>query len=112
MDAAFCFSCCKAIKQGKVRLSGLSEQSFVIKGFTNWKDATRVFIKHESCDFHKQAVAALANKADIGEMLSKQHALEKISNLLKVLSSLRFLAGQGLPSQRGLISLGIKSIGI
>ena len=53
MDAAFCFSCCKAVKQGKVRLSGLSEQSFVIKGFTNWKDTTRVLVKHESCDFHK-----------------------------------------------------------
>ena len=40
------------------------------------------------------------NKADIGEMLPKQHALEKRSNrmyLLKVLSSLRFLARQGLP---------------
>jgi len=89
MDAAFCFSSCKAV------LSGLSEQSFVIKGFTNWKDATRVFVKHESSDFHKQAVAALAKKADIGEMLSKQHALEKRSNcryLLKVLSSLQFLA--------------------
>ena len=60
-----------------MRLSGLSEQSFVIKGFTNWKDATRVFVKHESCDFHKQAVAALANKEDIGEILSKQPALEK-----------------------------------
>ena len=74
--------------------------SFVIKGFTNWKDATRVFVKHESCGFHKQAVAALAKKADIGEILSKQHALEKSSNriyLLKVLSSLRFLARQGLP---------------
>ena len=74
--------------------------SFVIKGFTNWKDATRFFVKHESCGFHKQAVAALAKKADIGEILSKQHALEKSSNriyLLKVLSSLRFLARQGLP---------------
>ena len=53
-------------------MSGVSEQSFIIKGFTNWKDASRGFVKHESCDFHKQAVAALTNKADVGEMLSTQ----------------------------------------
>lgn len=59
-DCAFCFTCCKAARQGKVRLTGLAEQAFLIKGFTNWKDATRVFSKHEASDFHKQAVAAMA----------------------------------------------------
>ena len=53
LDAAFCFSCCKASKEGKVRLTGISEQSFMVKGFTNWKDATRVFMKHKSSEFHK-----------------------------------------------------------
>ena len=53
-------------KQGKVKLTGLADQAFLIKGFTNWKDATRVYSKHESSDFHKQAVAAMANKAECG----------------------------------------------
>ena len=75
-DCALCFSCCKAARQGKVRLTGLAEQTFLIKGFTNWKDATRVLSKHETSDFHKQAVAAMANKADVGVMLSSQLARE------------------------------------
>ena len=99
-DAAYCFVCCKAVKEGKKRLASKSEESFLVKGFTNWKDATRVFVKHESCDFHKSTATALASRVDVGDMLSKQAATEKQQNrkyLLKVLSSVRFLARQGLP---------------
>lgn len=99
-DAAYCFVCCKAVKEGKVRLSTYIEESFLVKGFTNWKDATRIFMKHQSCDFHKSAAAALASRVDVGDMLSRQAATEKQQNrqyLLKVLSSIRFLARQGLP---------------
>ena len=72
----------------------------MVKGFTNWKDATSVFAKHESCDFHKLTATALPNRVDVGDILLKQAATEKQQNreyLLKVLSSLRFLAHQGLP---------------
>ena len=31
-----------------MELTRLSEASFLVKGFTNWKDATRVSVKHES----------------------------------------------------------------
>ena len=55
MDAAFCFSCCKAVKSGKLKFKGTKEPTFLISGFTNWKDATRVMSKHGSCDFHKHA---------------------------------------------------------
>ena len=99
-DAAYCFICCKAVKEGKIRLASYVEESFLVKGFTNWKDATRIFGKHESSDFHKSTAAALASKVDIADMLSKQAATEKQQNrqyLLKVLSSIRFLARQGLP---------------
>ena len=78
----------------------MSEESFLVKGFMNWKDATRMFGKHENCDFHKSAAAALASRVDVGDMLSKQAATEKQQNrqyLLKVLSSIRFLTRQGLP---------------
>ena len=99
-DAAFCFICCKAVKERKVRLSTYIEESFLVKGFTNWKDATRLFARHENCDFHKSSAAALASRVDVGDMLSRQAATEKQQNrqyLLKVLSSIRFLARQGLP---------------
>ena len=75
-DLVFCFSCCKAAKEGKVRLTGIEEKSFVVKGFCNWKDATRQLTKHESSGFHKQAVESLKSKTDVAEMLSFQHAEE------------------------------------
>ena len=97
MDAAFCFSCCKAAKQGKVKAT---EGSFTSKGFTNWKDATRIFAKHESSDVHKQLTMCMSSSTDIAELLSTQHAREKEQNrnyFLKILSSIRYLARQGLP---------------
>ena len=65
----------------------------------NWKDATRVYSKHEASDFHKQAVDAMSNKADVGEMLSSQLVRKKQANreyLLKVMSTTRYLACQAL----------------
>lgn len=99
-DAAYCFICCKAVKGRKVRLSFKTEKSFLVNGFTNWKDATRIFSRHESCEFHKSSAAALSSNVDVSDMLSKQAAAEKQQNrqyLLKVLTSIRFLARQGLP---------------
>ena len=34
-DLVFCFSCCKAAKEGKVRLTGTEEKCFVVSGFCN-----------------------------------------------------------------------------
>ena len=98
-----CFICCKAVKDGKVNVSKLAESSFLADGFTNWKDATTKFAKHESSDFHKRCSEALSFRVDIGELLDRQIATEKRANreyLLKVLSTIRFLARQGL-SLRG-----------
>ena len=99
MDSAFCFVCCKAIKQKKVLITGVAENAFIIDGFNNWKDATRVYSKHEASYFHKQAFDSLKARADVGEMLSSQYAQEKCTNrkyLMQVLSSVRYLARQGL----------------
>ena len=71
-DSAFCFACCKAFKQGKLRCTGLTEHSFIINGFVNWKDATRAFTKHEASNFHKQAVDSLVVKSTVGELLSQR----------------------------------------
>ena len=48
----------------------------------------------------QDASAALADKHDIGDLLSKEAASQKEKNrtyLLRVLASVRFLARQGLP---------------
>ena len=98
-DLVFCFSCCKAAKEGKVRLTGTEEKCFVVRGFCNWKDATRQFTKHESSLFHKQAVNSLKTKTDVAEMLFSQYAEKKKRNrqyLLHVITTIRFLACQGL----------------
>ena len=57
-------------------LTRLSEASFLIKGFTNWKDATRVLAKHESSYFHKLATEAPKATNDVADM-SKAAATEK-----------------------------------
>ena len=68
----------------------------------NWKDATTSFRLHEKSLCHKEAVEKVlmlpATTPDIGEMLLSTLAQEKATNrhcLLKVMSSLRFLARQG-----------------
>ena len=69
----------------------------------NWKNATALFQKHEQSACHREAVDVVltlpATTKDIGEQLSQQHAKEKESNqkmLLKILSSIKYLARQGL----------------
>ena len=42
-DAARCFTCCKAVKDGRAVATGVTERTFLEKGFTNWKDGTRSF---------------------------------------------------------------------
>jgi len=70
-DSVRCFTCCKAVKDVRAVSIGVTEQPFLVKGFTNWKDGTCCFSRHESCDFHKVCVAALASTVDVGDMLSR-----------------------------------------
>ena len=53
-DAVYCFVCYKVVKEGKIRLTGMTEASFLVKGFINWKDATRGLSKHEILTSIKQ----------------------------------------------------------
>ena len=89
-DSAFC---CKAIK---MCVSGLTEHSFIVNGFINWRDAFRIFAKHEASNFHKRAVDSLKNKLDVEKMLSSQRKKENRTYLMQAVSSIRFLAQQGL----------------
>ena len=83
------------------------DKAYITNGFSNWKDACASFRKHESSNCHKESVLKVETLprtcGDIGEKLSKQHADEKSDNrdcLRKILSSIRFLARQGI-SLRG-----------
>lgn len=104
-DSAFCFTCSTAVRQKKILSTNSSKMdgAFVSTGFSNWKDATVSFRKHESSECHRAAteltITLPSQVKDIGESLSKMHSEEKADNralLLKILGNIRFLARQGL----------------
>lgn len=73
------------------------------KGYSNWKDATLSFKKHELSSCHRESVEMIISlpmsTKHIGEQLSEQFSRDMEENgnmLLKILSSIRFLARQGL----------------
>ena len=73
------------------------------KGFSNWKDATIAFKKHVQSKCHAEAVKVVVTlpktTKDVGEQLSRAHRMEKeqARDMLRlILSSVRFLARQGL----------------
>ena len=79
----------------------MHEKVFTETGFNNWQKALVKFRKHERSDCHRSAVSMIEkNTKDVGEMLSAAHAVKKAENQkvsLTILSSIRFLAHQGLP---------------
>ena len=103
-DLAFCFVCNKAYLENKLHSVSNLEHSYISTGYTNWKDATAKFPKHELSNCHKDAVLKVvtlpATTRDIGESLCTQYAEERLVRrqcFLKLMSSLKYLARQGLP---------------
>ena len=75
-DSAFCFMC------NEIRKVNLF---FICTGFTNWKDATSVFRKHEASECHHHAaieavVVLPATTRDVAEILSEEHRKGKAEN--------------------------------
>ena len=102
-DAAFCYLCSSAEKQGKLKAAS-KESAFLSKGFTNWKDATEGFRKHEKSRCHIDALQVMIvlpkTVPDVGEVLSSAHAKEKAHNrtmLVRILRNMKFFGRQGLP---------------
>ena len=103
-DIVLCFTCARAHAENKLQWSSNADFAFVKKGFSNWKDATGKFGIHAASKCHKEAVLKLvtlpSTTKDVGESLSAAHQQEKLQrrqNFLKVLSTIRYLARQGLP---------------
>ena len=103
-DLVFCHTCVVATKTGKMKLGGnMKDSIFLFGGFSNCKDATVRFAKHEKTMTHKTAVDLIVmlprTARDVGEMLSSADAAEKpviCHCLLKIAENIRFLARQGL----------------
>ena len=108
-DSAFCHLCVIADRQGKFLASTKHNAAFISRGFTYWKEATTAFSEHQASDCHKEANEALILlpvqvQGDIGDMLSREHKGEKITNrkmFMKILQNIKFLVCQGLPLQGG-----------
>ena len=99
----FCFTCVVAFQNNHLQSVSCLEQTFISTRFSNWKDATTKFNKHEASQYHKEAVLKTitlpATTGNVGEMLSSQLAkqhLESRKCFLKLLSDARFLSRQGL----------------
>ena len=59
-DSVTCHYCTSAIEQKKITLSKCQEDAFIKDpGFSNCKEASAKFAKHEKSNFHKEAVLKL-----------------------------------------------------
>jgi len=104
-NLAFCHTCVRSYTEKKISWSvGNIDPAFISSGFYNWKDASVKLKTHETFKCHLEAVEKIFKlpntTEDIAEVLSRQHKQEKMERrhcFLKVLSSIRFLARQGLP---------------
>lgn len=102
-DVVFCFHCALAHKKQMLKTSN-PDASFIQIGFSNWKDATIRFSKHEQSTCHKSAMQTMVflpkTTKDVGEQLNFATIKEKENNrqlLMKIIENIQFLARQGLP---------------
>ena len=88
---------------GVMQFATKSEDGFMVSGFDNWKKAHERFVKHADSGTHKEALLKieLMKQDGINSSLSKQlQADQKVHRMIKQLTSLRFLAKQGLAIRR------------
>lgn len=71
------------------------------RGFSNWKDGTISFKKHERSACHCEAVDVVvtipSTTQDVGMQLSARQKEKKRQALYQIIISIKFLGRQGLP---------------
>ena len=78
-DVALCLNCAQAKQQKKLTFSSNADDTFISKGFSNWKDATVKFVQHASSNCHKEAVLKMVSlTTNVAELLSVTLAKEKL----------------------------------
>ena len=85
-----CFSCCTAVRNGCVRITGQAEKSFLVSGFSKWKDASAKFAKHDSSDFHKHCMEALSS-ADVRKFSIEGDSMDGIYHRFQPLFATLFI---------------------
>jgi len=102
LKAVVCYYCAKANEIALLQLKMRTEPAFITAGFTNWKNALASFQAHQNSDCHHYALAQHKQlKAPaIDAQLSDQRKVEQQRArhaLVKVISTVKYLARQGLP---------------
>lgn len=98
----FCHACRSAKHENLLVFSKRQLNCFIEDGFYNWKNALAKLDEHEKSEMHREAVIKLAAKAsstNVGAQLNARHLLDQKHHqrmLSKLLSTIRFLARQGL----------------
>lgn len=100
-NKVFCFYCLVAYEKELITFTIHPKTAFFIEGFNNWKKAIERFHMHEKAEIHKEAkMKILSSQApSVMEQLSNEAAKrrgENRKNILKMISSLRYLLRQGL----------------
>ena len=95
-----CHYCTSAIEQKTITFSKCQDVFIKDPEYSNWKASAR-FAKHETSDFHKEAVLKLMpSMCPIDELMYSAIIKSKQENkamLMKLLQNIKFLARQGLP---------------
>ena len=102
VKGVLCYTCLIAKKNDTIsNFSKQSNPAFIENGFRNWKKAKEKFRKHEMCETHRRAVLQL--QQSYGPLVQQQllqfnqkSQKEAQKALLLIISSVRFLARQGL----------------
>ncbi|XP_029448223.1 zinc finger MYM-type protein 1-like isoform X2 [Rhinatrema bivittatum] len=89
-----------------LHLSKRNEGAFTVGGFQNWKHAVRAFREHEKAQSHREATAKMlafvSHQPKTATLVDSQLETQQKYNremLIKQLTSLRFLMGQGLATE-------------
>ena len=107
LEGVLCHICSQAHTDNQLNLAKCSEPVFTTEGFNNWKKALQRFAVHENSHTHRVSANAQAHKRcsqPVAAQLSSQKAAEQATSrecLLRILTSVRFLARQDLALRGG-----------
>ena len=101
-NKAYCYYCRTAVRRGIICFTKKHKEAFISTGFENWKKAKERFKEHEQCQLHLEACLKLEmlKRTSVATRLSNQLRLDQERRrniLLKLLSSIRYLARQRIP---------------
>jgi len=103
-----CVLCAMSTSMSLTELSTKSQQTFITTGFVDWKKAIEKFDDHEKSAHHKHAVLQHTSALPVNAQLSMQKVRDQAiarTALVKLISSVRFLARQGIPLHGHLMQL-------